>query len=114
MVQPVAQLRQPYIVTLTNQTIGSASSVSRKKSANSPTSASEDVVSVRLAVAFAPSRAWLAGSQHHVFSSRQQRRAHESLFVMANHGVLLEYSLDVTPDSSTKKNLAARPFKRHE
>ncbi len=45
LIQPIAQLRQPYIVTLTNQTIGSASSVSRKKSINSPTA--DDPVSVK-------------------------------------------------------------------
>ncbi len=99
LVQPIAQLRQPYIVTLTNQTIGTASSAARKKSI---TSASEDVVSVRLAVNFAPPRAWLLGTQHHMFGRQQQKRAHDSLFVMANHGVLLEYTLDVTPETSKK------------
>ncbi len=58
----------------------------------------------RVAVAFAPPRAWLVGSQHHMFGGgRQQRRPHESLFVMSNHGVLLEYTLDVTPDSTLPK-----------
>ena len=173
LVQPLAQLRQPYIVTLTNQTLGlskfrihvawfifdppghiqisahylhtlypyvhhknkyslqrtpcvktkriycwglvghlkfarlvhvetyflgSAAAVGRKKSLTLNSSMPEDVP-IRLAACFAPSRAWLAGNQHNMFS-RQQRRTHDALFIMANHGVLLEYALDVMPDSS--------------
>merc|ERR1719394_1514616 len=40
LVQPVAQLRQPYIVTLTNQTIGSVTAVGRKKSGSFSASSS--------------------------------------------------------------------------
>jgi hypothetical protein len=104
LIQPLAQLRQPYLVTLTNQTIGTASQVSRKRSLSA-----EEPIAVKLAVTFASTRAWLLGSSgaggqyhpHQLFSlGRQQRRPHESLFVVANHGVLLEYTLDVLPDSS--------------
>jgi hypothetical protein len=82
--------------------------VSRKKSGpNSSSSsssggASTDEVPIRLAATFAPSRAWLANSQHGggVFGRNMQRRPHDSLYVMANHGVLLEYAIDAIPDSS--------------
>eukprot|EP00094_Tigriopus_californicus_P011925 TCALIF_11520-PA protein Name:"Similar to rudhira Breast carcinoma-amplified sequence 3 homolog (Drosophila melanogaster)" AED:0.12 eAED:0.12 QI:210/0.88/0.7/1/0.77/0.6/10/0/1394 len=84
VVQPVAQLRQPYIVTLTNQTIGSATAVTRKKSGGSSQSSEE--VPIRLACKFAPSRAWLVGAQHNMFNRRHLQRPHDALYVMANHG----------------------------
>jgi hypothetical protein len=49
---------------------------------------------------FAPSRAWLVGGSQNSVFHRQPRRMHDSLFVVANHGVLLEYILDPIPDSS--------------
>ena len=111
LVQPVAQLRQPYLVT----TIGAAASGARKHASSQSsgggsghggsgsTVAPEDVP-IRLAVAFAPNRARLAGfSQSNIFG-RHQRRMADALFVVANHGVLLEYTLDPIPDSS-KTNL---------
>ena len=100
------------------QTIGSATSVSRKKSGSLSASSSSsggcaaDEVPIRLATAFAPSRAWLPGGQtggggsgggggmYGRLHGQHQRRPHDSLFVMANHGVLLEYTLDAVPDSS--------------
>eukprot|EP00095_Tigriopus_kingsejongensis_P005566 maker-scaffold12_size759060-snap-gene-2.15 protein:Tk05566 transcript:maker-scaffold12_size759060-snap-gene-2.15-mRNA-1 annotation:"breast carcinoma-amplified sequence 3-like protein" len=102
VVQPVAQLRQPYIVSLTNQTIGSATSVGRKKNSGSSHQSAEDVP-IRLACKFGPSRAWLVGAQHNMFNRRQHQRQHDALYVMANHGVLLEYSLDAIPDTTLPK-----------
>ena len=72
-------------------------------------------IPIRLAATFAPSRArllqgqlsvlanmaatvWCAGG--HGGMGRAGRRATDSLFVMANHGQLLEYSLDPVPDPS--------------
>ena len=43
----------------------------------------------------------LAAGGHSGFS-RQTRKVADSLFVMANHGQLLEYSLDPVPDPSKK------------
>ena len=88
--------------------VGSASSVTRKKSLSSTLSGSgsssgADEVPIRLAVTFAPSRAWLVGTQHNMFNRPTRGRAHDALYVMANHGVLLEYSLDAIPESSNYK-----------
>ena len=72
--------------------------------------APEDVP-IRLAVAFAPNRARLTGFHHGMQGAgggvgmfgcnpRYQRRMTDALFVVANHGVLLEYTLDPVPDTS--------------
>ena len=107
------------------QTIGSATAVGRKKSGSFSASSSSggsvaaDEVPIRLATAFAPSRAWLpgpgqfggggqggavgqggVGGMYGRLHGQHGRRPHDSLFVMANHGVLLEYTLDAVPDSS--------------
>jgi len=60
----------------------------------------QEDIPIRLAVMFAPSRAWLVGGSQNTVFHRQPRRMHDSLFVVANHGVLLEYILDPLPDSS--------------
>ena len=108
------------------QTIGSATAVGRKKSGSFSASSSSggsvaaDEVPIRLATAFAPSRAWLpgpgqfgggqggagqggVGGMYGRLHGQHGRRPHDSLFVMANHGVLLEYTLDAVPDSSKNK-----------
>ena len=108
IMQPVAQLRQPYLVTLG----AAASGVGRKpKHGHGPHhgppgvggAANEDIP-IRLAVTFAPNRARLVGQQGTLFN-RQQRRMNDSLFVMANHGVLLEYALDPVPDTSKLRTM---------
>ena len=58
---------------------------------------------IRLAVTFAPSRARIMGAQNNYIFNRQPRRMSDCLYVMANHGVLLEYALDPIPDSSKPK-----------
>ena len=40
------------------------------------------------------------GTQNNYIYNRQPRRMSDALYVMANHGVLLEYALDPIPDSS--------------
>ena len=108
LVHPLSQLRQPYLVTLTNQTIETATNAvgavggGRKRSLSASTSGGEADVPIRLSCTFAPSRAWLVGSQHNMFNRRQQQRSHDALYVMASHGVLLEYSLDAVPEPSKK------------
>ena len=57
-----------------------------------------DDIPIRLAVTFAPSRARVLQGVHANFPRRP--KASDSLFVMANHGQLLEYSLDPVPDQS--------------
>ena len=91
--QPLAQLRQPYIVTLASN---AKSSTTKKHS--------EDLVPIRLAVAFAPSRA-AAKQSGNIFHRQNKAKMLESLFVMANHGVLLEYSCEALPDVNTKDNI---------
>jgi hypothetical protein len=104
---------------------GTASSVGRKKSQGSSGSShasssstggggasnSEEQVPIRLAACFAPSRAWLtSGGQHNVYgrlSAHHAKKAHhDALYVMANHGVLLEYTLEPVADSSKAKILS--------
>ena len=59
-----------------------------------------DDTPIRLAVTFASSRAKIMGTQNNYIFNRQPRRMSDALYVMANHGVLLEYALDPIPDSS--------------
>ena len=116
LVQPVAQLRQPYLVT----TIGAAASGARKHAGvvgaaggggpqgslasqshhGSGSLVAPEDVPIRLAVTFAPNRARLTGFPQSNLFGRYQRRMSDALFVVANHGVLLEYTLDPIPDSS--------------
>lgn len=93
LVQPLAQLRQPYIVTLASN--AAASTSSSKK-------ATEELVPIRLAVAFAASRA-SAKQTGNIFHAKPKGKMADSLFVMANHGVLLEYSLEALPDVGQQK-----------
>ena len=93
--QPVSQLRQPYLLSSLQQLGGSVS----KKGGSRPSSNFDDVP-IRLACTFAPSRAWLMGTQHNMFTRTQKNKNIDALYVMANHGVLLEYSLDPIPESS--------------
>ena len=84
----------------------SHASGARKSSKGSSGSSSNTVntedIPIRLAVTFAPSRARLMGAQNNYIFNRQPRRMSDALYVMANHGVLLEYALDPIPDSSKK------------
>ena len=91
--QPLAQLRQPYIVTLASN---AKSSTTKKQS--------EELVPIRLAVAFAPSRA-AAKQSGNIFHRQSKAKMVESLYVMANHGVLLEYSCEALPDVNSKDNI---------
>ena len=54
MIQPVAQLRQPYIVTITNQV---SLTGARKTGAHNKRNSVPEEIPIRLAVTFAPSRA---------------------------------------------------------
>jgi len=91
--QPLAQLRQPYIVTLATN---AKSSTTKKQS--------EELVPIRLAVAFAPSRA-AAKQSGNIFHRQSKAKMVESLYVMANHGVLLEYSCEALPEVNSKDNI---------
>ncbi|XP_071744399.1 LOW QUALITY PROTEIN: BCAS3 microtubule associated cell migration factor [Lepeophtheirus salmonis] len=97
LIQPIAQLRQPYLLS-SLQHLGSVS----KKGGGRP--AIGDDIPIRLACTFAPSRAWLIGTQHTMFTRQQRNKHMDSLFVMANHGVLLEYTLDPVPESTLTKD----------
>jgi len=91
--QPLAQLRQPYIVTLASN---AKSSTTKKQS--------EELIPIRLAVAFASSRA-SAKQVGNIFHRQNKTKMTESLFVMASHGVLLEYTLETLPDVNNKDNI---------
>jgi len=98
MIQPIAQLRQPYIVTLTSQ----VTLTSTRKPSHGKRNSVPDDIPIRLAVTFAPSRARVLQGVHAGFPRRP--KASDSLFVMANHGQLLEYSLDPVPDQTIAKD----------
>merc|ERR550519_2719533 len=99
MIQPIAQLRQPYIVTLTSQ----VTLTSTRKPSHGKRNSVPDDIPIRLAVTFAPSRARVLQGPHHASYPRRPKAA-DSLFVMANHGQLLEYSLDPVPDPTIPKD----------
>ena len=103
MIQPVAQLRQPYIVTITNQVNLTGA---RKSSGHNKRNSVPDDIPIRLAVTFAPSRARMLQGAISGYS-RPAKKAPDSLYVMANHGQLLEYSLDPVPDPSKLRYIQA-------
>lgn len=97
LIQPVAQLRQPYLVTITN----SVALPSNRKSSAAKKNSLPDENPIRVVAAFAPSRARMHPTSLHTTQGyRTSKRALDSLFVMANHGQLLEYSLDPTHDQT--------------
>lgn len=53
---------------------------------------------------FAPSRA-SSKQTGNIFHRQNKSKIAESLFVMASHGVLLEYTLEPLPDVNTKDNI---------
>jgi len=99
LIQPVAQLRQPYIVTLTSQ----VNLTGGRKPTHGKRNSVPDDIPIRLAVTFAPSRARVLQGVHAGYP-RNNRKATDSLYVMANHGQLLEYSLDPVPDPTIPKD----------
>merc|ERR1719323_1126074 len=102
LIQPIAQFRQPYIITITNQVnlTGSRKQVVGHNKRNSV----PDDIPIRLAVTFAPSRARVIQGVHSGYSRQTKRQATDSLYVMANHGQLLEYTLDPQPDPTIPKD----------
>jgi len=101
LIQPVAQLRQPYIVTITSQVNLTGS---RARSAgHSKRNSVPDDIPIRLAVTFAPSRARMLQGVISGYT-RPAKKAPDSLYVMANHGQLLEYSLDPVPEPTIPKD----------
>lgn len=101
LIQPISQLRQPYIQTLTSQV---SLTTNRKSSGVSKRNSVPDDVPIRLAVTFAPSRARVMTGVHGALYSRPIKNPTDSLYVMANHGQLLEYSLDPIPDQTIAKD----------
>ncbi|CAB4064391.1 Breast carcinoma-amplified sequence 3 homolog,Breast carcinoma-amplified sequence 3 [Lepeophtheirus salmonis] len=69
LIQPIAQLRQPYLLS-SLQHLGSVS----KKGGGRP--AIGDDIPIRLACTFAPSRAWLIGTQHTMFTRQQRNKTY--------------------------------------
>ena len=80
-----------------------ASGARKSSKGNKDHSVNVEDTPIRLAVTFAPSRARIMGAQNNYIFNRQPRRMSDCLYVMANHGVLLEYALDPIPDSSKFK-----------
>lgn len=96
VVLPLAQLRQP---SQLNPPLGASGtpngSVSSRQRLSSLT---EEVKPLRVCTTFAKARAWLLeppGVGRDMPSTRlQQRKAVDSLFVMASHGALIQYDLE--------------------
>lgn len=115
VVLPLAQLRQPS--NLGSQSASSSSSTTTGGSSNHQkvqqqqstrqrlTSLSSDDVAkpMRVCATFARARAWLLDPPGTVRDSptmRMQRRAVESLFIMAGHGGLIQYDLEPKANTS--------------
>lgn len=113
VVQPLAQLRQP---TNLGQSASSSSSgggggggsgnnQKHPQQRQRLTSLSSDDVAkpMRVCATFARARAWLLDPPGTVRDSptmRMQRRAVESLFIMAGHGALIQYDLEPKANTS--------------
>lgn len=105
VVTPLAQLRQPSILGQSNnsQTIPKSSGSRQRLSSLSD----ETAKPLRLCATFARARAWLLdppGAARDIPSLRMQSKPVDSLFIMAGHGALLQYDLDVKPYSSKFAN----------
>lgn len=101
VVTPLAQLRQPTMLgqsTSTNQPPKSSGSRQRLSSYSD-----ESTKPLRVCATFARARAWLLdppGTVRDLPSLRLQNKPVDSLFVMAGHGALLQYDLDIKAYSS--------------
>lgn len=111
VVTPLAQLRQP--VTLgCSSSLSSASNVtSMPKSSGSRqrlSSLSDEAAKpLRVCATFARARAWLLdppGAARDIPSLRIQTKPVDSLFIMAGHGALLQYDLDVKAYANLPKD----------
>lgn len=99
VVLPLAQLRQP---SQLNPPLAAASSGQANGSGVSSrqrlSSLTDEVKPLRVCTTFAKARAWLLeppGAGRDMPSTRlQQRKAVDSLFVMASHGALIQYDLE--------------------
>lgn len=104
VVQPLAQIRQPGLYPSSAPTSPSPVQPQLQQqgySRNPPlrrnhSSASEDIIPLRVAACFAAPRAWLVASPtiSRESSNKACKRAVDSLFVMACHGSLIEYDLE--------------------
>lgn len=101
IVQPLAQLRQP---SQLNPPLNAPSAqVNVQTSRQRLSSLADEVKPLRVCTTFAKARAWLLeppGGGRDMSSGRlQQRKAVDSLFVMASHGALIQYDLDPKTNS---------------
>uniref|UniRef100_U5ES95 Putative breast carcinoma amplified sequence n=1 Tax=Corethrella appendiculata TaxID=1370023 RepID=U5ES95_9DIPT len=100
VVQPLAQLRQP--TSLGNQTTShhqpsSKTSQHGRQRHSSSSSTDEMIKPLRVSATFGKSRSWLLdppGLTRDTPAHRIQRKAVDSLFIMAAHGALIQYDLD--------------------
>lgn len=94
VVLPLAQLRQPTSLGQTNAASAQKSGQQRQRL----TSLSDDPTKpLRVCATFAKARAWLLeppGSTRDLPSLRMQRKAVDSLFIIAGHGALIQYDLE--------------------
>lgn len=102
VILPLTQLRQP--TTLVS--VAGSGTTPYVKGRQRHSSLSDDASStkpLRMCATFARPRAWLLdppGSAREAPSLRMQRRAVDSLFIMAGHGALIQYDLEPKHTSS--------------
>lgn len=100
VVLPLAQLRQPCSLSQSPTTTTSLKSGSNQQMRTRLISGSDDTASakpLRVCAIFAKARAWLLeppGANRELPSLRIQRKAVDSLFIIAGHGALIQYDLE--------------------
>lgn len=95
VVLPLAQLRQPTILGQTNHSQQAQKNVQTRQRLTSL--GDEQAKPLRVCATFAKARAWLLeppGASRDIASLRMQRKAVDSLFIMASHGALIQYDLE--------------------
>lgn len=111
VVMALAQLRQPSSLG-PNQLSGQAQKIGHTR--QRLTSLSDEAAKpLRVCATFAKARAWLLdppGTQRDLPSMRMQRKAVDSLFVMASHGSMLQYDLEPRSSLSEYKELVLDVF----
>ncbi|KAJ6638684.1 Breast carcinoma-amplified sequence 3 like [Pseudolycoriella hygida] len=105
IVLPLAQLRQPTILGISNH---SQQAQKTGQSRQRLTSLGDDQAKpLRVCATFAKARAWLLeppGASRDMSSLRMQRKAVDSLFIVASHGALIQYDLEPKHNSNIPKD----------
>ncbi|KAG4074268.1 hypothetical protein HA402_008677 [Bradysia odoriphaga] len=105
VVLPLAQLRQPTILGQANHSQQAQKNVQTRQRLTSL--GDEQAKPLRVCATFAKARAWLLeppGASRDMASLRMQRKAVDSLFIMASHGALIQYDLEPKHNMNVPKD----------